>query len=261
VLWALSQLTKGLFCFDQNLHLMKVHLFVPCFIDQFYPQTAFNVVKLLRFSGVEVEYNPEQTCCGQPAFNSGYWMEARQLAVKFFHDFEDAEVIVGPSASCTAFVRNYYNRLFADDEVSLLKVKNMKSRIFEMTDFLVNKISVTSFGARFPHKVTWQDACHALREYGIRDEPRILLQKVEGLELIEMEGADVCCGFGGTFSVKFRTISSAMTQQKVEHALATGAEYIASTESSCLLNIDAYIRKQNLPLKTIHIADILANNI
>jgi len=240
---------------------MKVHLFIPCFIDQFYPQTAFNVVKLLKFAGAEVHYNPEQTCCGQPAFNSGYWKEARSLALKFLEDFEGSELIVGPSASCTAYVRNYYHRLFAGEGDNLQKVEHIRSRIYELTDFLVNKLKVTDFGAVFPHRVTWHDGCHALREYGIREEPRQLLAGVSGLELAEMQGVDVCCGFGGTFSVKFKTISSAMTQQKVENALATGAEYIASTESSCLLNIDAYIRKQNLPLKTIHIADILANNI
>ena len=240
---------------------MKVHLFVPCFIDQFYPQTAFNVVKLLKYAGVEVCYNPEQTCCGQPAFNSGYWKEARSLALKFMDDFKDAEIIVGPSASCTAYIRNYYHRLFEEDDVNLRKLENMKSRIFELTDFLVNRLSITDFGASFPHKVTWHDACHALREYGIREEPRILLSKVKELELVEMEGTEVCCGFGGTFSVKFKTISSAMTQQKAEHAMATGAEYIASTESSCLLNINAYIRKQKLPIKTIHIADILGSKL
>jgi len=137
----------------------------------------------------------------------------------------------------------------------------LKPRIFELTDYLVHELKVTHFGAVFPHKVTWHDACSALREYGIREEPRLLLRGVEGLDLTEMEDTESCCGFGGTFMVKFRHISTAMTEQKVEHALATGAEYIASTESSCLMNLESYLRKNRIPLKTIHIADILATSL
>jgi L-lactate dehydrogenase complex protein LldE len=240
---------------------MNVDLFIPCFIDQLYPATAFNVVKLLEHAGVEVNYNPEQTCCGQPAFNSGYWKEAKSLAIKFLKDFEKAKIIVGPSASCIGYVKNYFHRLFADDPSHLEQFRQMKSRLYELTDFLVNVIQVTSFGAEFNHKVTYHDACSALREYGIREEPRILLRNVKGLELVEMEDTETCCGFGGTFSVKFKTISTAMTAQKVEKALATGAEYIVSTESSCLMNQELYIRKNHIPLKTIHIADILAEGL
>jgi L-lactate dehydrogenase complex protein LldE len=238
---------------------MKVNLFVPCFIDQLYPETAFHVIKLLEFAGVTVHYNPEQTCCGQPAFNSGYWKEARSLAVKFLHDFEHAETIVGPSASCIGYIKNQFHQLFKGDQINLGKAENIKTSIFELTDFLVNILKITDFPAVFPHKVTWHDACSALREYGIKEEPRILLKNVQGLELIGMKDVETCCGFGGTFSVKFKTISSAMTQQKVENAMETGAEYIASTESSCLMNIESYIQKNNIPLKTIHIADILAS--
>jgi L-lactate dehydrogenase complex protein LldE len=243
------------------LLIMKVDLFVPCFIDQLYPATAFNVIKLLEFAGVSVHYNPEQTCCGQPAFNSGYRQEARSLAVKFLRDFENAETIVGPSASCIGYIRNHFHKLFPDDAVNLTKSDKIKNNIFELTDFLVNMVKVVSFGAEFPHRVTYHDACSALREYGIKEEPRTLLRNVKGLELIEMDGTEVCCGFGGTFSVKFPTISSAMAEQKVEKALETGAEYIVSSESSCLMNQEGYIRKHKIPLKTIHIADILANNL
>ena len=147
----------------------------------------------------------------------------------------------------------------ADSETKINESKEIKSRIIELTDFLVNKIQITDLGAVFNHKVTYHDSCSALREYGIKTEPRLLLSKVKGLELIEMEGSDVCCGFGGTFSVKFKGISSAMAQQKVEWAMKTGAEYIVGTESSCMLNIQSYIKKHKLPIKTIHIADILAS--
>lgn len=237
---------------------MKVHVFIPCFIDQFYPDTAWNFVKILKKAGCEVVYNPEQTCCGQPAFNSGYWKEARTVAAKFLNDFDKAEIVVAPSASCTGFIRNYYHKLFAEDEINLEKSKTIKKRIFEFSDFMINHLLISDFGAVFNHKVTFHDSCAGLREYGIKSEPRQLLEKVKGLELVEMENLETCCGFGGTFAAKFHNISTAMTEQKVEHALKTGAEYIVSTEASCLINMDAYIRKQKLPIKTIHLVDVLA---
>lgn len=239
---------------------MEVDVFIPCFIDQFYPDTAGNFIKVLEKAGCKVFYNPEQTCCGQPSFNSGYWKETRELAKKFLADFSSGRVIVAPSASCSGFIRNNYEKLFTDDARLLAEVKKLTPKVFEFTDFLVNHLKQTEFGAEFYHKVTFHDACSGLREYRIKDEPRILLRNVKGLELIEMANTNVCCGFGGTFSAKFHHISIAMTEQKVENALKTGAEYIVSTEASCIMNIEAYIRKQKLPIKAIHLADILAAN-
>ena len=238
---------------------MEIDLFIPCFIDQIYPDTAWSTIKVLEKAGCKINYNPNQTCCGQPSFNSGYWKETKTLAKKFIKDFEGVNMVVSPSASCSGFVRNNYEKIFEGNEVDINKSNQVKSRIIELTDFLVNKLGITDLGAEFNHKVTYHDSCSALREYGIKTEPRTLLSKVKGLELIEMEGSDVCCGFGGTFSVKFKGISSAMAQQKVEWAMKTGAEYIVGTESSCMLNIQSYIKKHNLPIKTIHIADILAS--
>ena len=206
-----------------------------------------------------MNYNPEQTCCGQPAYNSGYWKETKTLAEKFIGDFSGGRPIVSPSASCTGFIKNYYSDLFKKGDELFSEYERLKRNLFELTDFLVNQIKYTDFGASFPHKVCYHDACTALREYGIREEPRLLLSKVKGLELVEMEENDTCCGFGGTFSVKFKGISTAMTEQKIENALKTGAEYIISTESSCLMNLEGYIRKNNIPIKPIHIADILAS--
>lgn len=235
---------------------MNVNLFIPCFIDQLYPETAFNVVKILQKCGIDVHYNENQTCCGQPSFNSGYWNETKTLAEKFIKDFSNERIVVGPSASCLGFVKNYYSEVLKDSD-SLDEFMQLKTRLFELTDFLVNHIKKTDFDAEFHAKVTYHDACSALREYGIREEPRILLANVKGLELVEMNESDVCCGFGGTFSVKHKAISSAMVQQKVENAMATGANYIISTEASCLLNMEAYINKNKLPIKTMHIADVL----
>ena len=235
---------------------MIVDLFVPCFIDQLYPDTAWNSIKLLEKAGCKVNYNPKQTCCGQPLFNSGDISHSKKLAQKFINDFPHDRPIVTPSASCAGYIRKHYSQL-----VDSKNAERLKQNTFELTDFLVNQIGITDFGAAFPHKITYHDACSALREYGLKEEPRQLLRNVSDLELIEMPKRDDCCGFGGTFMLKYAPISTAMTEQKVENALSTGAEFIVSTEASCLMNIQSYINEQKLPIKTIHIADILANNL
>ncbi len=237
---------------------MQVDVFIPCFIDQFYPETAASFIRILEKAGCETFYNPGQTCCGQPAFNSGYWNEARTVATKFIHDFSEGRPVVGPSASCTGFIRNYYQKLFEGEDL-LDSANQLRKRVYEFSDFVVNHLKVVDFGATFPHRVTFHDSCAGLREYGIGEEPRKLLANVKGLELIEMEKRDTCCGFGGTFMAKFHHISTAMSEQKVENAMKTGAEYIVSTEASCLMNLESYIRKQKLPIKTIHLADLLVS--
>jgi len=237
---------------------MKVDIFIPCFIDQFFPQTGMNMVKILRKLGVEVNYNENQTCCGQMAFNSGFLDEAKEMGEKFIKDFPNDRAIVAPSASCVGYVKNYYPDLFFNTALHN-EFKQLQRNMFEFTDFLVNELKVTQLGARFEHKVTYHDSCAALREIGLKKEPRALLQEVEGLELVEMKDTDVCCGFGGTFSVKHEAISTAMADQKVHNAMDTGAEYIVSTDSSCLMHQGGYINKFKLPIKVIHIADILAS--
>lgn len=237
---------------------MEIELFIPCFIDQLYPDTGFNLVKVLEKLDVQVHYNREQTCCGQLAFNSGNWDEARELGEKFIKDFTSDRSIVGPSASCISMVKNHYPKLFNNSSLHN-SFKDIQGNIFEISDFLVNKLNVTNLGARFPHKVTIHDSCSALREYGLKNEVRTLLSKVKDIEVVEMNESDVCCGFGGTFSVKYESISSSMAERKVKNALETGAEYMVSTEMSCLLHIEGYIKKHNLPLKVIHIVDILAS--
>ncbi len=237
---------------------MRVQIFIPCFIDQMYPQTAFNMVKVLEKAACEVSYNTNQTCCGQPAFNAGFWDEARDVAAKFIKDFDGTDYIVAPSGSCVGFVKNYYSKLF-ENSVLHNKVKDVGSRIFEFTSFLTDVLKIENFGAELNAKATYHDSCAALRECKIKEGPRKLLSKVKGLELTEMVDNETCCGFGGTFAVKFEAISTAMADQKVNHALATGSEYIISTDSSCLLHLDGYIKKKELPIKTMHIADVLAS--
>jgi L-lactate dehydrogenase complex protein LldE len=236
---------------------MKVQLFIPCFVDQLYPQTAFNMIRVLEKAGCEASYNPNQTCCGQPAFNAGFWDDAREVCSKFLKDFDSSQIIVAPSASCVGFVKNYYTKLF-DNSSLHNEVKAIGKNIFEFSDFLVNKLGVTNFDAELNGKATYHDSCAGLRECKIKNEPRQLLQHVKGLEIVEMEDVETCCGFGGTFAVKFEPISIGMAEQKVEHALATGAQYLISTDLSCLMHLQGYIDNKNYSLKTMHIADVLA---
>lgn len=236
----------------------KVQLFIPCFVDQLYPETGMNMVKVLEKLGCQVSYNPKQTCCGQPGFNAGYWEEAKSVANKFLHDFEGEGYIVGPSGSCTGFVRNYYDRLFENSSEHLLS-NQVRGNMYEFTEFLVDVLKVDDLGATFNGKATYHDACGALRECGIKSGPRQLLQKVKGLELVEMKECETCCGFGGTFAVKYEPISLGMAQTKVQSALETGAKYMISTDVSCMMHIQGYINKNNLPMQTVHIADILAS--
>lgn len=237
---------------------MKVQLFIPCFIDQLYPQTAFNMVKVLEKAGCTVEYNANQTCCGQPAFNAGFWEDSKEVCTKFLKDFSGPDYVVAPSASCTGFVRNYYPKLF-DNSSHHNEVKDLKERTFEFSEFLVNVLKIDHFGARLDAKATYHDSCAGLRECKIKEEPRRLLSNVKGLEIMEMKDVETCCGFGGTFSVKFEPISIGMADQKVSNARETGADCIISTDHSCLMHLDGYIRHKGLRMKTMHIADVLAS--
>jgi L-lactate dehydrogenase complex protein LldE len=237
---------------------MIVQLFIPCFVDQLFPQTAFNMIKVLEKCGCEVKYNTAQTCCGQPAFNAGFVDEARTVCSKFLKDFNPNEYIVAPSASCVGFVKNYYGKLFVDSSFHH-EVNAIAGNIFEFSDFLVNVLNQTELGASLEATATYHDSCAALRECKIKEEPRLLLSKVKGLQLTELEDVETCCGFGGTFAVKFEPISVAMAEQKVEHAMDTKAEYLISTDLSCLMHLQGYIDGKNYKLKTLHIADVLAS--
>jgi L-lactate dehydrogenase complex protein LldE len=237
---------------------MKVQLFIPCFIDQLYPQVAFNTVKILEKAGCTVAYNTQQTCCGQPAFNAGFWGESKDVCTKFVQDFDGVDYIVSPSASCAGFIRNNYGKLFENNAFQS-PAKKVSSQIFELSEFLVKILGITDVGASFNGKATFHDSCAGLRECNIKAEPRALLNNVEGLELVEMNDTETCCGFGGSFAVKYDTISVAMADQKIDNAIATEAEYIISTDMSCLMHIDGRINHNGQQIKVIHLADILAS--
>ena len=237
---------------------MKVQIFIPCFIDQLYPETAFNMVKVLEKACCDIEYNTNQTCCGQPAFNAGFCDDAKKVAAKFITDFDTVDYVVAPSASCVGFVKNYYAGLF-DNSSQHNQVKNLSTRIFEFSEFLTSVLRIENFSAELNVKATYHDSCAALRECKIKEGPRKLLQRVKGLELVEMNETETCCGFGGTFAVKFGAISAAMADQKINHAIDTGASHIISTDLSCLMHLQGIITKKELPLTTMHIADVLSS--
>jgi len=237
---------------------MNVQIFIPCFVDQLYPESAFNMVKVLKKAGCNVEYNKNQTCCGQPAYNAGFREDAKEVCAKFIRDFSGSDYVVAPSASCIGFVRNYYSTIF-DNSSLHNQVKDLQTRTFEFSEFLIKVLHVDDLGASLAGKATYHDSCAGLRECKIKLEPRKLLSNVKGLELLEMNDVETCCGFGGSFAVKFEAISTAMADQKVGHAMETGAEYIISTDLSCLMHLDGYIRYKDYPIKTMHIADVLAS--
>ena len=234
---------------------MTVTLFIPCFVDALYPRVGISMVEILERLGHPVVCPEEIACCGQPPFNSGYWDEARAIAAPVLDRLRDAEAVVIGSGSCGAMVKKFYPDVFAGTPQAEL-AKHISARTWEFSDFLVNQLGATDLGAKFPHKVTYHDGCHGLRELGIKSAPRALLGKVAGLELVEMPD-EVCCGFGGTFAAKFPMISTAMGEVKCASAAETGAEYIVSSDSSCLMHIQGLLSRQGSPLKTIHLAEVL----
>jgi L-lactate dehydrogenase complex protein LldE len=236
---------------------MKVSLFIPCFVDMFFPQVGVSMVKIFERLGHEVDFPEGQTCCGQPAFNAGYWGEARSVAEKSLETFRDAEVIVSASGSCGAMMKVFYPELFAKTP-QLEQAQALAAKTFEFSDFLVNRLGVHDVGARFDGIVTFHDGCHGLRELGIKKEPRLLLAQVRGLELREMSEAETCCGFGGLFSVKFPQISTAMGEVKCASIAETQADYVVSNDSSCLMQIQGVLDREKRPIRSLHLAEVLA---
>ena len=237
---------------------MKVTLFIPCFVDLMFPKVGISMVQILERLGHTVECPEDIACCGQPAYNSGYWEEARAVAGKVLERLKDAEVVVVASGSCGAMMHVFYPQLFAGTRHDLT-ANALAGKCYEFSDFLVTKLGVTDLGARFPAKVTFHDGCHGLRELGEFDQPRKLLARVRDLELVEMK-EKVCCGFGGTFAAKFPMIATAMGEVKRDLAEETGAEYIVSNDSSCLMHIQGVLDRQHSKLKTLHLAEVLAQS-
>lgn len=235
----------------------KISFFVPCLVDTMYPEVGRAVLAVLENLGLAVDCPPEQTCCGQMAFNSGYRSQARRLAERFITLFENAEVIVCPSGSCVAMVRHQYPRLFDEDSEWRTRALAVADRTFEFTQFLVDILGVTDLGARVDCRVTYHDSCHLNRHLGIHDQPRILLQAVKDLRLVEMEDSERCCGFGGTFSLKYPEISLAIVQDKVDNILSTQADLVVGCDMGCLMNIQGRLNRQGSAVQVKHIAQLL----
>lgn len=235
---------------------MKISLFIPCYVDQLSPQVGVSMVNVLERLGHDVDYPEGQTCCGQPAFNSGYFQESREVADHFLATFANCDLIGVPSGSCTAMVRKFYPELYQDTD-RIGEVRELAGRVFEFSELLVDRLGVTDVGAKLNGTATYHDGCHGLRELGIRDAPRQLLANVEGLTLVEMDESESCCGFGGSFAVKYPQISTAMTQVKLGSAAQTNADFLISGDPSCLMQIGGYFQRQKSPLKCLHLAEVL----
>ncbi len=235
----------------------KVGLFIPCFVDHFFPSVAKATVEILNRAGVPFVYPTEQTCCGMPSFNSGYWEQARCVSEKLARDFQDFDWIVCPSGACASMGRVSFRAL----EQSPGTLSNVGSRMVELSEFLVEVLKIDDLGASFPHTVTMHNGCHGRRELGLGPQAKKLLDKVSGLEYIELPDAEDCCGFGGTFSVKVPHLSVDMGETKVKNILSTGAEYLTSIDSSCLMHINGVLKKHpESQITPIHLSEILISH-
>jgi len=241
---------------------MKVALFITCIVDQLYPQVGTAMVDLLTRLGVDVSFNPQQTCCGQPAFNSGYRREARGVAEQmlqlFARELESTDYIVAPSGSCVTMVKKHYAELFADDAQMLAQSGAVGARLYELSQFLVEVLGVEDVGARFEGCITYHDSCHLLRELGVSQPPRKLIRAVRGANFVEMDEAEVCCGFGGTFSIKYPEISSAIGAEKIACIERTNAEAVVACDASCLMQIAGLLSRRGSTVRPLHLAELLA---
>ncbi|GGI44551.1 Fe-S oxidoreductase [Paenibacillus marchantiophytorum] len=240
---------------------MKVSMFITCLSDLVYPKVGESIVQLLAKYGVKLDFPAKQTCCGQPAFNSGYWDEARGAALTLLEAFDDSDFVISPSGSCTSMIHHYYPKLFENDPIHLAKANRLVEKTYEFTQFLVQVMGVTDLGAVFPHKVTYHPSCHGSRLLGVKAEPMQLMQNIRGMELVPLPHAEDCCGFGGTFAIKMCDISGAMVAEKSDHVLETDAEVLVGLDMGCLMNIAGNLSYRGTPVKVMHLAELLAEGV
>ena len=234
----------------------KASLFVTCIIDQLYPQVGVSVVKVLRRLGVDVEFPPEQTCCGQPLYNAGFSRQGRKLARRVLESFRNSKYVVVPSGSCAAMMRVFYLDLFQSDP-ALPLAQELSGKVYEFSEFLVDVLGVTDTKSSHPGAVTYHPSCHLLREMEVREQPQTLLNNVKGLHIENLPRAETCCGFGGTFAVKFPHISEGMDNDKVANILSTGADTVVSCDMGCLMNIEGALSRQGAAVQVRHLAQVL----
>ncbi|CAB1063086.1 Predicted L-lactate dehydrogenase, Fe-S oxidoreductase subunit YkgE [Olavius sp. associated proteobacterium Delta 1] len=235
-----------------------ITLFIQCLVDGVYPEVGEAMVKIFRSLGFDLVCPTQQTCCGQPAFNSGYRREASAAAKRFIEIFEPADTVVCPSGSCVTMVRHHYPELFRDDVAWRQRAGQVAGKTYELTEYLVDVLGVDDLGAHYDGKITYHDSCHLLRNLRIKDQPRRLLHNVSGADFVEMNDSDKCCGFGGSFSVKYADISAAMVEDKVNNIIDSGADTVVGCDMGCLMNIQGMLSRKGSEIKTLHIAQILA---
>ena len=236
----------------------RVALFVTCLVDLFRPTVGFAAIKLLEEAGCSVEVPPLQVCCGQPAYNSGDRASAQQIARQVIDAFDGYEHVVAPSGSCAGMLSHHYPALLADDPAYAQRAQRLAARCFELTQYLVDVLGVTQVAASASTRVTYHDSCSGLRELGVKQQPRRLLGSVAGVELVEMRTPEVCCGFGGTFCVKYPAISNAMATDKTADIAASGADTVLAGDLGCLLNIAGKLQREGRPVRARHVAEVLA---
>ena len=244
----------------------RVQLFVTCVVDQFFPEVGEAVVRVLRTLDTEVDYDPSQTCCGQPAFNSGFWDEARPVARRLLGQLDASVPVVVPSGSCAAMIRNYYRELFAGDPVNLARANALALNVYEFSEYVADKVGVSRVESLVrPSEsdvaVAFHEACHAKRELGVDSQPKALIDSVPGLRRVELEQAEVCCGFGGTFAVKYADISGAMLRDKLDNIEASRAEVVAACDTSCLMHIRGGLQRRSSDVRTAHVAELVAEGL
>ncbi len=238
----------------------QITLFVQCLVDGLYPEVGEAMLTIFERLGIQVDCPGDQTCCGQPAFNAGYRKAARVAAKRFIEIFEDAEWIICPSGSCVNMVKNHYEDLFEDDAVWAERAKLVGQRTFELSQFLVDVLGIEDTGATYDGKITYHDSCHLLRGLGVKEQPRRLIRHLKQAEFVEMKDSDRCCGFGGTFSVKYPEISTAMVDDKIRNITDSGADIVTGCDISCLMNIQGRLSRMGSNIEVKHIAQLLAGN-
>jgi len=240
---------------------MRASIFITCICDNFYPEVVKSMEKILKKQGVTLDCPMEQTCCGQPAFNTGYWDEAREVAKTLLDAFKDSKYVIAPSGSCVAMIKEYYPQLFEKDKKYKPLVNDLVKKTYEFTQFLVDVLKITDLNRRFPYKVTYHASCHGTRILGVKDSVHSLLKNVKDMEYVELPHGEMCCGFGGTFSVKMPEISQAMVDEKVDHIIETQADFVTGIDMGCLMNIQGRLQKRNIKTHALHIAQLLDEEV
>jgi L-lactate dehydrogenase complex protein LldE len=240
---------------------MRVSLFITCLADALYPQVGESVVRLLNRYGCEVDFPELQTCCGQPAFNSGYQDEARVVARSMIRAFEHSDYVVSPSGSCTGMIHHFYPYLFEGEPDWKEKAEKLVEKTYEFSQFLVKVLGVNAVEAIFHEKVTYHPSCHAMRLLGVKEEPHELLKHVKGVDFVELPFKEDCCGFGGTFAVKMADMSEAMVCEKAKQVMETGAHVLVGTDMGCLMNIQGRLNKEGSPIRVMHLAELLEEGV